>query len=300
MKTFSPRTYSRRIQRLSLCATLLAVAAASALAQHGEVQGLASRIAAETAKAGKQRVAVADFVGPQENLSVLGRLLALEFTASLAWAGAGVEVIHTPNLQAVLSEQGMSPKDQAHPRVVRRLGEMAGAEVVIGKIESVEETVSLSVRAMDASDGRTVSEAAGTIPKTAAMEQLLAKPLMRPPAVGRQNVGGGIGSGDCASFGGGVLIPGRNGISYPRCLSCPTPAYSEEARREKVSGNILLRFVVTPEGRTAKISVMRSLGYGLDDQAVETVRQWVFDPARGPDGKPIAVCVTAETTFRIK
>jgi len=217
--------------------TLLAVASVSALAQHGEVQGLASRIAAETAKAGKQRVALADFVGPQENLSVLGRLLALEFTASLAWAGAGLEVSHTPNLQAVLREQEMSPKDQAHPRVVRRLGEMAGAEfVVIGKIESVGETVSLSVRAMDASDGRTVSEAAGTIPKTAAMEQLLAKPLMRPPAVGRQNVAGGIGSGDCASFRGSVLIPGRDGISYPRCLSCPTPAYSEEGRREQGFG----------------------------------------------------------------
>jgi len=46
--------------------------------------------------------------------------------------------------------------------------------------------------------------------------------------------------------------------------------------------------------------VVRSLGYGLDDQAVEAVRQWVFDPAKGPDGKSVAVCVTAETTFRIK
>jgi len=71
------------------------VAAGSAFAQHAEVQDVASHFAVDIANTGKRRVIVAEFVGPQENLTQLGKYLALEFTASLAWAGKGLEASHT-------------------------------------------------------------------------------------------------------------------------------------------------------------------------------------------------------------
>lgn len=297
MKTaLSPRRCARITQRALVHAVILAAVPGWASGQHSEVQGLASRIAAETAQTGKKRVAVADFPGPEESFTELGRLLAIEFTASLGWAGANLEVTRVLNLPAVLREQGMSPKNQVHPRVAQRLGQLAGADVVVlGTIEPQGEWMGLSVKAVDVSDGRVVSEATGKISKTAAMEQLLAKPLLQST---RSEAA--IDPGDCASFGSDVLMPGRNGISHPKCLRCPDPTYSEQARKQKIVGNVVLRSVVTPEGRPDKITVVRSLGYGLDENAVKAIQGWVFDPARDAAGRPVAVCIRIEASFRLK
>jgi len=100
----------------------------------------------------------------------------------------------------------------------------------------------------------------------------------------------------------GVARAGVNGIGIPVCLYCPAPDYTDEARAAKLSGSIILEAVVTPEGRAENISVVKghSLGMGLDESAIQTVAEWRFTPALGPDGKPVAVLVPLEVTFRIK
>ena len=57
--------------------------------------------------------------------------------------------------------------------------------------------------------------------------------------------------------------------------------------------------VVMPDGRATNIRVEKGLGMGLDERAVEAVKQWRFKPALGPDGKPVAVALTIELTFRL-
>lgn len=64
-----------------------------------------------------------------------------------------------------------------------------------------------------------------------------------------------------------------------------------KATLSKIVGVVVLRLVVTPEGRPDKVTVVRSLGYGVDEKAVEAVQGWVFDPARDSDGRPVAVCL---------
>ncbi len=117
--------------------------------------------------------------------------------------------------------------------------------------------------------------------------------------------GGGVGSGDGpgvgpghgGGIGGGVFRVG-GGVSAPRAIFAPDPEYSEEARKAKYQGTCVLWLVVAPDGRTRDIRVARTLGLGLDQQAIEAVKQWKFEPAM-KDGKPVAVQVNVEVTFRL-
>jgi periplasmic protein TonB len=109
--------------------------------------------------------------------------------------------------------------------------------------------------------------------------------------------GPGVGPGWGGGYGGGAYRVG-GGVSAPRVLSQPDPEYSEEARKAKYQGTVVLWVVVGPDGRTHDIRVQRSLGMGLDEKAMEAVRTWKFDPAK-KDGQPVAVQINVEVNFRL-
>jgi len=113
--------------------------------------------------------------------------------------------------------------------------------------------------------------------------------------------GTGRGVGPGKDWGIGDSDPGlwTKGASSPECVYCPNPVFSDEARKAKLQGAVLLRLVVTPEGRAAQIHVVKGLGLGLDEKAVEAVREWRFKPAREPGGKLVAVGITVEVMFRL-
>jgi len=111
--------------------------------------------------------------------------------------------------------------------------------------------------------------------------------------------GGGLGPGTGGGTGGGYFRPGTGGVGYPSCAYCPDPKYSEEARKAKYQGTVVLQAVITPDGRATEIQVVKGPGLGLEEKAVEAVKQWRFKPALGPNGKPVAVVVPLEITFRL-
>lgn len=95
----------------------------------------------------------------------------------------------------------------------------------------------------------------------------------------------------------GVYRPG-NGVSRPTLLRKVEPEYSEEARKAKIAGVVVLYCVIGPDGKAINIRVIKGLGYGLDQKAIEAVKKWKFDPGR-KDGKPVAVAATMEINFRL-
>ena len=111
--------------------------------------------------------------------------------------------------------------------------------------------------------------------------------------------GGGLGPGAGGGTGGGYFHPGTGGVGYPSCAYCPDPKYSEEARKAKYQGTVVLQAVITPDGRAIEIQVVKGPGLGLEEKAVEAVKQWRFKPALGPGGKAVAVVVPIEVTFRL-
>jgi TonB family protein len=96
-----------------------------------------------------------------------------------------------------------------------------------------------------------------------------------------------------------VFRPGADGVGYPRCVHCPDPQYTAKARHDRIEGTIHLTAVIGADGRANRIEVAQGLRQDMDEQAVEAVRNWRFEPARGPDGEPVAVVVPIEITFQM-
>ncbi len=109
--------------------------------------------------------------------------------------------------------------------------------------------------------------------------------------------GPGVGPGTGGGIGGGVYRVG-GGVTAPRTIDAPDPEYSEEARKAKYQGTVVLWVIVGPDGRIHDVKVQRSLGLGLDEKAVEAVKRWRFEPAR-KDGQPVSVQVNVEVNFRL-
>jgi TonB family protein len=117
--------------------------------------------------------------------------------------------------------------------------------------------------------------------------------------------GGGVGSGSGVGYGpgsgagtgGGVYRIG-GGVSAPVPIFKPEPEYSEEARKAKYQGSVTLSIVILPDGSTSNIRVIRPLGLGLDEKAIEAVQKWRFRPSL-KDGKPVAVSANVEVNFRL-
>ena len=109
--------------------------------------------------------------------------------------------------------------------------------------------------------------------------------------------GPGVGPGHGGGFGGGAFHVG-NGVSAPRALETPDPEYSEEARKAKFQGVVVLWLIVGPDGKPRDIKVTRPLGMGLDQKAIEAVNRWRFEPAM-KDGRPVAVQINVEVNFRL-
>jgi protein TonB len=109
--------------------------------------------------------------------------------------------------------------------------------------------------------------------------------------------GPGVGPGHGGGIGGGAFKVG-GGVSAPKAIYAPDPEYSEEARKAKYQGTCVLWLVVGPDGRARDIRVARTLGLGLDEKAMEAVKTWKFEPAI-KDGKPVALQITVDVTFRL-
>ncbi len=117
--------------------------------------------------------------------------------------------------------------------------------------------------------------------------------------------GGGIGSGDGAGFGpgkgggigGGVYRIG-GGVSAPALVFKVEPEYSEEARKAKFQGTVVLYVVVDDKGNPRDLRIVRPLGLGLDEKALEAVQKWRFKPGY-LNGKAVSVAATIEVNFRL-
>jgi TonB family protein len=110
--------------------------------------------------------------------------------------------------------------------------------------------------------------------------------------------GGGIGPGSGGGTGGGPYRPG-SGIEPPILVREVRPSYTAEARRQAIEGDVELEIVVRANGTVGNVRVRRSLGAGLDQKAVEAVRQWRFTPAHR-QGTPVDVVVSVSVEFSLR
>jgi TonB family protein len=113
-----------------------------------------------------------------------------------------------------------------------------------------------------------------------------------------QGDGGGVGPGSGGGTGGGPYRPG-SGIDAPRLLREVKADYTEEARRRGVSGDVVLEIVVRRDGTVGDVKILQGLSGGLDERAVQAVRQWRFIPARR-QGAAVDVVVEVAVEFKLR
>ncbi|MGB9466466.1 MAG: TonB family protein [Candidatus Acidiferrum sp.] len=91
----------------------------------------------------------------------------------------------------------------------------------------------------------------------------------------------------------------RPGFIPPGCAYCPYPTYTDDARHGKVQGSVTLQVLVDADGRAQDIRIVKGIGFGLDERAIETVRGWKFTPARDGSKRAVPAWVTIEAVFRL-
>jgi protein TonB len=151
--------------------------------------------------------------------------------------------------------------------------------------------------------------------KTDPVEQVgvIEKPAPTPPSQGpgtgggagaRQGVGNGegsgsgIGDGSGGGIGGGPYRPG-SGVTAPRLLREVKAEYTDEARRRGITGDVVLEIVVLRDGAVGDVKVLKGLGLGLDQRAIQAERQWKFSPAT-LRGTPVDVVVEVAVEFTLR
>jgi len=110
--------------------------------------------------------------------------------------------------------------------------------------------------------------------------------------------GPGIGNGNGAAFGGAGVFTVGNGVTAPELISKIEPEYSEEARKARFSGSVLLSVIINTDGKAEEIHVVRGVGLGLDEKAIEAVQKWRFKPGKNK-GVPVKVRAEIEVNFRL-
>ncbi len=113
-----------------------------------------------------------------------------------------------------------------------------------------------------------------------------------------EGTGSGIGPGSGGGTGGGPYRPGA-GITPPAIVREVRPDYTEEARRRGLSGDVELEIVVRADGSVGNVRLLRGLGSGLDQRAIDAVKQWRFSPARR-FGTPVDVMVEVAVEFKLR
>ena len=109
--------------------------------------------------------------------------------------------------------------------------------------------------------------------------------------------GNGYGPGNGGGMGGGAYHIGGE-VSAPTLISKSEPEYSEEARKAKYSGTVMLKIIVDVNGLPRDIKVVHPLGLGLDEKAIEAVMKWRFRPGM-KGGHAVPVEAVVEVAFRL-
>jgi TonB family protein len=118
----------------------------------------------------------------------------------------------------------------------------------------------------------------GKRPETIQKEEQL--PLLKPIA----------GSGDSSA---------NKKITVPHVISSPNPDFSQEAREYRFQGTVLVKLLIDSEGKPANIWIIRPLGLGLDEKAVEAIKKWKFVPEKDSNAKPVESHAEVEVNFRL-
>lgn len=174
-----------KFQRILFCIAIMSfflLSSSFSAAYEKEVSDLCGVMSEKIAKTGKNRIAVVDFTDLQGNVTELGRFLAEEFSVKLAGMGKGFKVVDRTHLKSIINEHKLSVTGMIDPQTATQLGKFAGVNALLaGTITPFGDTIRLSLKVLDAESAKIITADTGNIPKTKAIEELLAGKIEQKP-----------------------------------------------------------------------------------------------------------------------
>lgn len=231
------------------------------------------------------KVLVTNFIFPDGKTSGFG--MDLPDILSDRLAEQSLTVIDRSLLEAVLQRERLSPKLQNETAVARWLAKDLGANfVIVGEIEKREENkIDLSVHLLNVLD-----EKASVLNLNGKLDVDTSK-LDLGPTNGLASLGPMPDTID----GEKVLSP-RAPVALPSCFYMPNPPLTDDARRARFSGNVLIEAIVGVDGKLHALRVVNGVPFGMNEKTVEILETWKCKPSKLNE-KPVPVLVPIEVNF---
>jgi TonB family protein len=297
--------FLRRLPLLAIFAFVcVCVMARSARAQDlydfnsaaSEAAGAIDKASAGSAHAS---VLVTDFEEFNVPDSQLGVVLAQNFSHSLRAHAGNFTVLDRIDTEDAISNHKLPIGALSSRSIVACYAPALGATlIVVGRIEYTPENIILALDIRTSAEGDGIWGKRVITPLTPAMEKLKSKPAVGTEAIFEEDRTVWVRDKSSKTTKPAALA-GQGGYSSPACIHCGQAQYTGAAVRAKVTGTVTLSVVIGADGKAQRISVQRALPCGLDQRAIDAIKDWSFKPATGPDGKPAAVIQTAEVTFHL-
>lgn len=257
-----------------------------------QINEVAAKILKNADKAGckpqKCKILVANFTLPSGLTSQFGIQLADALSKELASQQNGIQAIDRSFLQGYIEKERIPPDLLANDKAVRWLGkQLRSTAVLMGTTKTEGSLVRVQIKLLSCDKDKKGPTEVFTLPLPDSMSALsgidpIAKLL----------------SMDKSSSASTAYTAGVGRVTQPACIYCPNPDYTSEARAAEFQGGVLLKVVISPEGRIATANIVRGAPWGLNEKALEALRQWKFKPSTR-DGKPVPVSTMIEIVFRL-
>ncbi|HXY14998.1 MAG TPA: energy transducer TonB [Terriglobales bacterium] len=240
----------------------------------------AKSFANEIEKAHFHKVYVFDFLDFAGARSEKGCFFSSNFSTNLSKDAHNFAVVNRIEAQKQLNELHVSARDFQQPETLSKVATALGADAILvgtADISSTDAKLSLSLR--EAASGKEIHAMDYHEPLEAAFLGLF-------PAF--EDV-------EAHTY----FFPGMDGVSLPRCVHCPEPSYTDEARRNKFQGKVVLSVIVDEKGSIRDVRVVEDPRNGLAQRSIDVLKKWRMQPSRDPQGKPVTVRVQIETLFKL-
>jgi TonB family protein len=239
----------------------------------------AKNLSKEIEQAHFQRVYVSDFLDVSGTRTEKGCYFASSFSTNLAKNAGKFAVVNRIRAQKQLADLHISAHDLQQSEVLSKAVATLGADAILvgsATISAKNAELSLSLRDTSGKEVHSLNY----------QEKLQPGFESSFPATEDANIHA-------------YYFPGLDDVSLPKCIYCPDPEFSDEARRNKMEGSVVVSVRIDEHGTIREVRVVQDPGYGLARQAVNILSRWRLNPSKDPDGNPIPVRATLEVTFRL-
>jgi Gram-negative bacterial TonB protein C-terminal len=269
----------RFLARVLGLAFLVFLASIPACAQYAELDSAAEQIAKKLESPVPHLLAVVAFATRDHMPSVQGTYLASFLSSAIQFHGKKSILVRDQSaFMEALQKNKLALADLRLSEVLRKLPVDLSIDIlVLGTIEETADAYTIQMKAVHVPGGAILATQSISFRKT---KFLVSLTTPFPPKTQFP-----------------IYRAGADGVSSPVCQYCPNPSFTDYAIREKVRGKSLFDVLISPEGRVVDFHLRTTLGFGLDEQFVRSLKEWQFKPATMLDGTPVYAITQVEMTF---